>query len=338
MYDEWLTSAHSRADDSPAFKASREQAKEGATCNRCHAPLVLLDEAPAFAAREAVSCEVCHRIEKIAVEEPLARMQLLPTHEVKFGPRCDPREPYFHRARCSPLFQQAELCAGCHQLTHTPAAGGPPLPVHTEYADFKKSVYAARGKSCQSCHMPGVKAELAMGEPERDGVPDHGFFGHAGKLRGTSLRASVEASWQPGVAELAFRLTNARAGHAIPAGSPGRELVVRISARAEGGRELAHEERTFGRRLVDTEARVVPFFKAQRVASDTRLQPGETRRDRVRFEQPGLVELQITLMFRLDPELSQQLQVQEAQTLNVSETTIELGPARRGSRSVVLRR
>jgi hypothetical protein len=338
MYDEWSGSAHAKADDSPAYAVMRKQAREP-SCERCHAPLALLNEPAAFAAREAVSCEVCHRIEHVSVAEPMARMDLLPTHEVKFGPRCDPSEPYFHRARCSPLFRKAELCAACHQLFWPPAGGGTPLPVHTEYSDFQKTVYAARGKACQSCHMPGVRAELAIGERERNDVPDHGFLGDARKLRGSALTALGTASWQATFAELALNVTNARAGHAIPAGTPGRELVLRVSAHDQSGRELELQERTFARRLVDAEGRPAPFYAANRLGSDTRLQARETRREVFRFDRDDVRELRATLAFRaLAPDLSAKLALPASELISIAETSIVFGAAKGGARQVVLKR
>lgn len=338
MYDEWSGSAHARADDSPVFAAMRKQASEP-SCERCHAPLVLLKEPAAFAAREAVSCEVCHRIENVTVAEPMSRMDLLFAHETKLGPRCDPSKPYFHRARCSPLFKKAELCAACHQLLQPPIGGGALLPVHTEYADFQKTQYAAQGKSCQSCHMPGARAELAIGEREREGVPDHTFLGDAGKLRGSALRATASASWTAARTELTLSVTNARAGHGIPAGSPGRELLIRVSAHDQSGQELERKELTLGRALLDAEGRAAPFYLASRVGSDTRLMPRETRRKVFTFEREGVRELRMVLAFRaLAPELSKALGLPESEPSTIVERSLELGAEKRGSRSVVLKR
>jgi hypothetical protein len=337
MYDEWKETAHAKADDSPVFSAMQKLA--GAVgCSRCHAPLELLNEPGDFAAREAVTCEVCHRIQSVDAKGNVPALDLLRPHEVKLGPRCDVDEPYFHRARCSPLFESPELCAACHHLYQPLGDGGAPLPVHTEYAEFKASRYAARGKTCQSCHMPGVRAELATAERERDDVPDHGFLGHSGKLRGTSLKASAVVTWTAETASLRFSLTNARAGHAIPAGSPGRQLVVTVVARNEGGAELSRKEHAFERRLVDANGEPAPFFLATRVGADTRILPGETRRAVVEFEQPGIASLDVSVAFRnLDPVLAKRMGVAESRLAALFEVPIPLGPSARGSRSVALR-
>jgi hypothetical protein len=311
----------------------------GELCDRCHAPLVLLKEPAAFAAREGVTCEVCHRLETVEVDRPFSTMNLLAAHEVKFGPRCDPTEPYFHRARCNPLFQQAELCAACHHLYQPVAGGGPPLPVHTEYEDFKKTRHAARGKVCQSCHMPGVRAELAIGERERDGVPDHGFLGDKGDLRGSALKTTARVSWKPGSAELVLGITNARAGHAVPAGGPGRQLVIIATARDRDGAELSRKEQTFERRLVDASGNVAPFYRASRVGADSRLQPGETRSERFAFEAEKIHAISISVGFRaISPELSRALGLEATAPVEVWADSIPIGPATSGARSIALRR
>jgi hypothetical protein len=257
---------------------------------------------------------------------------------VKFGPRCDPREPYFHRARCNPLFQKAELCAACHQL-YQPVSGGQLLPVHTEYADFSKSSYAKRGKSCQSCHMPGVRAEIATGEPERSGVPDHSFLGDGGKLRGSALSIALTVTWNASGAKLAFHLKNARAGHAIPAGSPGRQLVLEVVARDPAGAELTRSERVFERSLVDAEGRAAPFYAAVRVGLDTRVLPGETRRELVSLERPGIHELRVAVGFRaLAPQLCRTLGLPDSELLPIAQSSIALGARKTGSKAVVLKR
>ena len=335
MYDEWETSAHAKADDSPVYVAMK---KDGAAagCDRCHAPLTLLNEPAAFAARESVSCEVCHRIESVEPTPPVPRMTLLAAHEVKFGPRCDPSEPYFHRARCSPIFEQSTVCGACHLLYHPAPDGGPPLPVHTEYADHETSPPAIRKKSCQSCHMPGTRAEVATAEREREDVPNHSFLGDAGKLRGTALDARAVATRKPDGVEVALVLKNARAGHSIPAGAPGRELVIEVVGRDAGGNDIARSEAAFGRQLVDAQGHAAPFYAAARVGSDTRIAAGETRRQTVALKDKSISELVVRVAFRsLGAALAERLKVKAPELDVVSETRIAVG---QGTRSVELKR
>jgi hypothetical protein len=336
MLEEWTESAHAKADDSVLFAALRTQ---GTGCERCHTPLELLKEPAAFAAREAVSCEVCHRIDEVEVTRPVARMELLAMHEVKIGPRCDPSKPYFHRARCSPLFRQAELCGACHSFYQPVAGGGPALPVHTEYDDFKLTTYAKKGKVCQSCHMPGTRAEVAVGEGERDDVPDHSFLGASGKLRGSALKGTARASWRPGRTTVELELTNAKAGHAVPAGSPGRQLVATVTLLGDDGAEIGRAERTFERTLVDDQGRPRPFYAAARVGTDTRIRPGETRRESLTFTETNVRGLRVGVAFRAtSPELARELGIKVPELVPILASSVPFGARTSGARTVRLSR
>jgi hypothetical protein len=335
MHEEWTESAHARADDSALFLALRAQ---GSGCERCHAPLELLKEPAAFASKEGVTCEVCHRIDQVELARPLARMELLKPHEVKIGPRCDVGNPYFHRTRCSPLFKQAELCGACHSL-HQPVGTGEFLPIHTEYDDFKRTTYAAQGKVCQTCHMPGSRAEVAVGEGEREGVPDHGFLGEGGKLRGSALLGKARVTWRPGRTTVALELKNARAGHHVPAGSPGRQLVVAVTLLAEDGAEVGRAERVFERTLVDDAGTPKPFYAATRVGRDTRLKAGETKRETLDFTEPNVHEVRVTVAFRpASPDLTRALGIPQPAVLPVLRAAVPFGSTKSGSRSAQLSR
>jgi hypothetical protein len=337
MYEEWKLSSHAAAAKSAVYEAMRKA--PGATgCERCHTPLQALDVGSDTARHEGVTCEVCHRIESVQIGARAASFSLLRTHEIKFGPRCELEDPYFHRARCSPLFTRSELCASCHLLSHELGTGQAALPVHTEYEDWKKTRFAAKGKTCQSCHMPGERASLATGEPEREGVPDHGFLGAAQKLAGTALTATARVAWKDGRVTATVLVTNARAGHAIPAGSPGSEVVVRAVAVDAEAREIERVERVFARTLEDENGRSAPFFHAVNVRSDTRIQPGTTRSEALPIDVPDVHELRVTILSRpLGPELAARLELKvEEKVLASTSFTAPKGGA--GHRSVVMLR
>jgi len=336
MYQEWRESPHARTNDTALYAALRKDVP-GDSCDRCHEPLRALGAAAEFAQAEDVSCEVCHRIEKVTVHAGFAEAPLLTAHGMKFGPRCDPRRPYFHKAECRPVFQKSELCAACHLLS-LPQADGSSLPVHSEFSDWSKGPYPARGKTCQSCHMqPGVRAELATGEPERDDVADHGFWGRERRLEGTALTAHAQVARHGDAVTVQVEVKNAGAGHPIPAGGPGRQLVLRVIALGEGDRELARDERVFERRLVDAEGRTAPFTRAVRVGSDTRITPLQTRRERFELVAPGASEIRVSLLRRTDPGLAAALGVPAGREEPGAQLSLALG-AGAGVRRALLER
>lgn len=322
MYREWRASPHARAGQSELYRALRETSD--ASCERCHEPLHTLGAGAELARVEGVNCDVCHRMDRVTVRAGHADAPLQATGKTKYGPRCDVRSPYFHKAECRPIFVKSEFCAACHLLS-VPGANAELLPVHSEYADWLKSPYAARGQTCQSCHMlPGVEAELAAGEPERDGVPDHGFWGRDAALRGSGLKARAEASWHADVLVVEVKIENAGAGHYLPAGAPGRQIVLRVTALGVDGEAISSGERVFERRLLDSNRGVASPTRASGVASDTRIGPLQTRRERFELSSPAASSVSVVLFRRVDPELLQRLQVSSDRELPISSVTLQL--------------
>jgi hypothetical protein len=172
--------------------------------------------------------------------------------------------------------------------------------------------------------LPGVEAELAVGEPEREGVPDHGFWGRKAELRGTAIAARASASWKGNVLGIAVQLENARAGHFIPAGAPGQQLVLRVAAEGPDGREVVRAERVFERRLVDAAGGVTAIASGARVESDTRIGPLEKRSERFELDAPDARRVRVVLLRRTDPELSRRLGIAATQEETVSAVLLTL--------------
>jgi len=340
MYREWRESPHAHTGDSELYVALRKTSD--ASCDRCHEPLRGIGAGVELARSEGVGCDVCHRMERVEVRSGHAEASLQTTGNTKYGPRCDPRRPYFHKAECRPIFGKSELCAACHLLA-VPDSSGELLPVHTEYADWLSGPYAARGKTCQSCHMlPGVEAELAVGEAKREGVPDHGFWGRQAELRGTGLSVQARATWKGTDLSVTVQLANARAGHFIPAEGAGQQVVLRVVCLARDGEEIGRSERIFERRSVDASGEVASFPAAVRVASDNRIGPLETRRERFELGTPDATSARVALLRRTDPELSKRLGIGTAPEQLISEVVLPLrsgnGAHRVSSRELPLAR
>jgi hypothetical protein len=264
MFDEWSASAHARAASSPVYRAAVATAKD-ATCARCHAPLAGMMERDVVA-MEGVTCDVCHTLREPKPAVGGGGFRLAVDDMVKFGPRCDLPDHYFHRMGCSPEHKQASICGSCHWWEPNG------LPVFTEYADWLAG--PASSTPCQSCHMPRERAALAVGSPVRTGVPHHGLLGLATDLRKRALGLEVSSRHDAAAGETAVTvtLTNTNAGHFVPAGLPERRIAVRVTV----GGEI--QTRTLGRVLVDASGADAPFWRASKVASDTRIAPRESWR------------------------------------------------------------
>jgi len=163
QYQGWRKSLHSHTVGAGLlWQLQVLPAKQILSCLNCHAPLaeqktllaqqlgwpgITQDRPPSYVPedlhRQGVTCAACH-----------VRQQR------RFGP--PPRTgvpagdtPGLPHGGYSPqaAFTDSRFCAACHQFPEDgPALNGKLL--ENTYAEWQASSYAAKGKSCQSCHMP----------------------------------------------------------------------------------------------------------------------------------------------------------------------------------------
>jgi hypothetical protein len=319
MFDEWEVSAHARSVSSSVFKAAQADAKD-TTCDRCHRPLAGAVAGDGIAS-EGVTCDVCHTLREPVPTTGGGQFRLAIDDMVKYGPRCDLKNHYFHRMGCSPEHDQAVICGTCHWWE--PAG----VPVFTEYADWRAG--PAAKQPCQDCHMPKERAVIATGSPVRTGVPHHGLLGFAKDLRARALALEVAGRDDAGGVALTVTVTNANAGHAVPAGLPERRLIVRVRAHDAAGAEQANEQRVLGRVLVDRAGREVPFWRATRVASDTRIQAGGAWHDTFALHVTGAGTIDIEVVYRaLSDAAAEQLGVTAVDEIVMARATLAYGPGK----------
>jgi len=322
MWDEWQSSAHAKAATSEVYKASLVSANDP-SCARCHAPIA--SEAPRdIVASEGVTCDVCHTMREPRPAREGGAWRLAVDDMVKYGPRCDLKDHYFHRMGCSPEHKTSELCGTCHWWE--PKG----VPVFTEYADWKSGPQAAEGMQCQDCHMPKEKAQIAEGSPFRTGVPHHGLLGVADDLRARALGVEVKvdrARQGEGLA-VAIVVHNNNAGHAVPAGLPERRIVVRVTLESAEGATVASEQRMLGRKLVDGAGTEVPFWKAARVESDTRIAVGGAWKETIALPPATSGTVRVDVVYRgLSDAAAKDLGISEVEERPMVQTRIKLGGA-----------
>ncbi|MEO1984223.1 MAG: multiheme c-type cytochrome [Fuerstiella sp.] len=190
-YREWSTSPHAYAQMSPVFNAMSNTIIKltngtlGDFCIRCHTPVGMatgeainmsnMDRAPA--AREGVTCVVCHRVNQ-AWGKGSGRMALVSgdVNQAVYGPvgsrilnevmshpdeygalrtalNSDERSRPIH-ARSYRFFQQTTsgFCGTCHDVF---APNG--FRLEDAFSEYKQSHLALDcGESCQDCHMGKV--------------------------------------------------------------------------------------------------------------------------------------------------------------------------------------
>ena len=245
-YEEWSASPHAYAQMSPVFNAmhgemlKRTNGTLGDFCIRCHTPIGMQTGEPLFvsnlerapAAREGITCAVCHRVRqpygKVSGRIGLVGGDLDVPVSGPTGPRelrrvmgqpdayrrggADGEELAIHRD----VFEFATLssssfCGSCHDVTS-------PNGVRLEeaFSEFRHAPAAREGTTCQDCHMgrePGVvsgyrnePAAVVGGRPTRPRKrTDHRFVGpdysviHPG-LFPFNVRAQALASMEEWIA------------------------------------------------------------------------------------------------------------------------------------------
>ncbi len=285
IYNSWKNSLHAFSLSDPAFDAAYMQAvREGGEeasrlCLRCHAPLTLSNhdyQLKKSITREGVSCDFCHTLTAVHLDQPtqpfsmepgLAKRSVLrkaasPVHAVVF----------------SELHQSADLCGGCHNFK---------LPDGTllmgTYDEWKQGPYARRGVPCQDCHMVRRAGKVVPPEirpVESDEIHFHDLIHDSDQLR-SALKASViSAERAPGGLVVRVQVENVGSGHMVPTGIPSREIVLTVTAQADG--KVESQERRYRKVVADRDGQVLSrdfeiLLRGARIVSDNRIAPREKR-------------------------------------------------------------
>lgn len=285
--DEWGTSAHAQAA-SGVFARIASRIGEGASkrCGACHRPLAAGE---ATVAAEGVGCDACHTA--VGAAPASGGLILAPEQATRFGPYRDAKAHYFHKVAYSEFVVEGGLCAACHQ--DPPGRSVPEYTTVAEWSALPDHV------DCQTCHMPGLRGVAARGEQVRS-ISWHDFAPDKAKALGEAIKLVVQVKR----GEATVALTNAYADHDLPTGRPERRLSLELEWQSADGRALAHEEKQFGRKLVDEHGSLAPSFTAVHEAADDRLHAGQTW-THAWPKVAGARKLSVRLQyFRFDPALS----------------------------------
>ncbi len=255
-YEEWRTSVHAGAF-SPGLVGQllTYDAEQMASCMKCHAPLA--EQREAFeAARQAggahrstgqglaaagVICASCHLREHRRYGPPQRQTGLT-------GPS-DAAAPHGGVQRAA-WFEDSEFCAACHQFPQDYAINGKPL--ENTLAEWRASPFAAKGMSCQGCHMPDRKHLWR-------GIHDP-----------VTVAAGLTARFVAGPEGARFELTSSGVGHAFPTYVTPRAVMHAVALDASG----RPRPETGSTHIIQ---RVVEYAGGQWIErSDSRLLPGET--------------------------------------------------------------
>ena len=252
QYQDWKNSFHHQAMGpgvlGQLLDMERDAPVLSTSCQRCHAPLA--EQVPYLEKgkpnpdyregfrEQGLVCAACH----------------VRNHE-HFGPdlgiKPNPKGPHGGFTP-RPEYLNPAFCAECHDFKPGGGVHGKMLLETAE--EWRRTDFAAEGKTCQSCHMPdGRHLWKGIHDPEmvRSAVSIEAGFA----LSGDSLRATLT-------------LTNTGAGHRLPTYNVPQILLIWEQFDATGAALPGTREEGIIARVV-TEEVDHEFF-------DTRLFPGES--------------------------------------------------------------
>ena len=303
----WKTSAHAQAMESRLFQDVLEMAETdfGAEtrklCLSCHSPIAVRIGDLALRRKvswEGVTCDYCHSIREVSMAggNPRAKVEF---SLVKSGPLKESNSSG-HGTVFSPVHTSALACAPCHEYKN-----GLGFPVLTTYSEWKNSRYAQQERVCQSCHMYRVAGEVVDPHIQRSSgakVNLHQMPGsHSIEQLASTVKAQLFTAREGDRLRVTVEVSNDKAGHYVPTGSPMRQLVLEVRTDSYSGQHF-REERTYRRTVAGQQGKPVEreylaFLKASKVLSDTRLAPEERRTETFTFAIPPGATTQVRATF-----------------------------------------
>lgn len=191
-YKEWSVSQHAYAQLSPIYMAMQNKINKlsngtnGDFCIRCHNQVGMNLGESTYASnlerhptsREGITCVVCHRVEqaygKVSGRLALVEGDLLtkvygPTGGEELERVLDNRHEYrvvtepeesgrkIHtKVGHFPQLQTSQFCGSCHDVN---LFNG--FRLEEAFSEYKNSPAAARGESCQDCHMGEIQGKAS---------------------------------------------------------------------------------------------------------------------------------------------------------------------------------
>ena len=192
QYKEWSVSQHSYAQLSPVYMAinnfinSIANGSNGDFCLRCHSQVgASLGESPSISnldrhptSREGITCVVCHRVNKdynkasgrlALVEGDLlqpvygpkgnAEMERILKNTNKYRVVTDPKKQgrkIHTKVIKFPSLSNPVFCGSCHDVT---LFNG--FRLEEAFSEYRTSPAAARGVTCQDCHMGKIQGKVS---------------------------------------------------------------------------------------------------------------------------------------------------------------------------------
>ena len=319
IYNSWKNSLHAFSMTDPIFDAAYMQAlKVGGNearklCLQCHASMAAENgdyELKLGVTREGVSCDFCHTVTAVHLEDRERRFSVEPG-PVKRSVIQNTSSPA-HEVAYSELHKTSEFCGGCHSYL-----GQSAKPIMGTYEEWKSGPYASQGVQCQDCHMARGEGKVVRQEI-RESTAEfhlHDLIHDTDQLR-SALALRIEGATQvSGRLQVDVVVENVGSGHMVPTGMPSREVVLSVAVDHEG--RVQTQERRFRKIVADKDGRPLTsdheaLLFGAKILNDTRIGPGEQRSLRFTFDvSQGKKRSKVTanLSYRYSPVILREQQV-----------------------------
>lgn len=277
----WRTGLHAFTFSNPIFTAAYQKAytetegKAARICLPCHAPTVSVTgdySVQLEITREGVTCDFCHTVSEVKLD---GGGYVNKPGPVKFSPGKD-QKLKDHGVAHSEDFASSKICSGCHNMVN-----GHGLQVMDTYSEWGESAVKKEGKSCRTCHMKKIEGVKVPGAGFSE-ISDHSLSHNMATMKDAVTLQIIKPQRSPASLRVEVVVTNARAGHSIPTGTPERKLVVEVSSFDEKGTLVEKREKVYRRVVVDSAGTEISsggdvFLRGVKIVSDDRLKSGESR-------------------------------------------------------------
>ena len=305
-----------------AKKRHKSEASLEIRCAQCHNPHVseAVDEEAKYAAafgldgdevkksmssrfiKDGVNCIVCHNIKAIHLsKDPGKRGKdtiVWGPNDTMVGPFKDAKSPY-HKTAYADFFKKDpnKLCFVCHYNERS-AYG---LLIGQTGPEYEKS---GSKTACVECHMGpelkgrSVQVDLKNSTATKERTLRHHLFG--GVRNSDIVADAIDLDYKQIGRKVVVTLKNL-VPHALPTGFGARMMALRAVYRDASGRQVGEDRYEIVARYADGKGKETVPYLARKVLSDTRLQPGESRK--VAFKAPeGSKSVDLELVYYLiDP-------------------------------------
>ena len=291
IYNSWKNSLHAFSMTDPIFDAAYMQAlKVGGEearrlCLQCHAPMAAVNgdyELKLGVTREGVSCDFCHTVTAVHLEDRDKRFSVEPG-PVKRSVIQDTSSPA-HEVAYSELHKTSEFCGGCHSYR-----GPTGQPIMGTFEEWKSGPYASRGVQCQDCHMARGEGSVVRQEIQESAAEFHlhDLIHDTDQLRSALALRIERATKTSDRLQVDVVVDNVGSGHMVPTGMPSREVLLTVAVDHEG--RVQTQERRFRKIVADKDGRPLTsdheaLLYGARILNDTRIGPGEQRSLRFTFD------------------------------------------------------